>query len=591
MNERVAAGFIFKPSTNLHHRFMDAHNPAEKIAVQKGFMNILRSHPLLCFLCFWFVINLLQIAFTELTSDEGYYWFYAQHLQWGYYDHPPMIAAMIKAGSALFPGEAGVRFFNVVFSTAALYLFITLLPDAARHSRKTYLVLLSAPLLHYLTFIVFPDGPLLTFSLLFLGLYKRFLARQTLVNALLLGLSIALMAYSKYHGALVLLFAVVANPKLLKSGYFYLSLSVAAVLFLPHLWWQYQNDFPTLKYHLSGRTGSWSFRHVGEYLSQQIVAIGPGLIFLPFIIKTKDVFERTLKVIIVGTFAFFLVSSFKTFVHFHWTSIALYPLLYFAVRYYNDRKRQKLFNWLVFPFVVLFFAARILLAVPFITNMHVGEDYYHGRKAWANEIKTLAGSKPVFMPDDLREASLYSFYSGQQGVALYARPEKKSQYEVWGYEDSLQGKNVLFLTKYAHEGSTKISLLDRDFYYSTVSQFQSYYNGLVLTSSAINVSTDSIKTILTLTNKSNQSVSFEPAESGRYIGLVYSIEQNRNVRKADAIFPLTTADGLAPGASVKKAVAIPVVDLPKGEYDVYFGIRSGVLPDAILSAGISFRRQ
>lgn len=81
------------------------------------------------FICFWFVLNMLQVSFMELTSDEGYYWFYAQHLQWGYYDHPPMIALMIQLGTYLFPGELGVRFFNVILSTVGIYLFFTLLTD------------------------------------------------------------------------------------------------------------------------------------------------------------------------------------------------------------------------------------------------------------------------------------------------------------------------------------------------------------------------------------------------------------------------------------------------------------------------------
>ncbi|MDQ3279237.1 MAG: glycosyltransferase family 39 protein, partial [Bacteroidota bacterium] len=311
-------------------------NFVDKLKIEVG------KKPESFFLLFWAVLNLLQVGLMELTSDEGYYWFYAQHLQWGYYDHPPLVALLIKIGTAILPGELGVRFFNVVLSTGGLALFFTWLPDAYKRRSRTYLVLLSAPLLHYLTFLLFPDGPLLFFSLLFLGVYRRFLQKQNSATAALLGLSLALMAYSKYHGALVLLFTVIANPRLLKNGYFYLSLLIALLLFTPHLWWQYREGFPTVQYHLSGRTSGWGLRHVGEYLSQQLVAIGPGLIFIPFVSKGKDVFERTLKTIIIGTFIFFLISSFKTFVHFHWTSIAVYPLLYFAVAYYNRPEKAKL---------------------------------------------------------------------------------------------------------------------------------------------------------------------------------------------------------------------------------------------------------
>lgn len=543
------------------------------------------GRPAVLFLLVWFVLNLLQVTFTELTSDEGYYWFYAQRLQWGYYDHPPLVAVLVRAGTVLFPGETGVRFFNVVLSTAGMYLFFRLLPPNLRNRKRTFLVLLGAPLLHYLAFFVFPDGPLLFFGLLFLVLYKRFLARQTLYISLLLGVSLALMAYAKYHGALVLLFTVAAHPVLLRQRLFYVSLLVAALLVAPHLWWQYQNHFPTMQYHLSGRTGGWSFRYVGEFLSQQILAIGPALIFLPFVIKTKNEFERTLKFIITGTLLFFFVSSFKTFVHFHWTSIALYPLLYFAVAYYNGPQKAGLFKVLVLPFVFLFFAARLFLAVPFIDNLHAGEDYYHGRKQWAADIKRIAGTRPLFMHDNLREVSLYRFYSGAQAVTLYARPEKKSQYELWGYEDSLQGKEVLFLTKYPHSGSTKIASMGRDFYWSVVPRFQSYYTRVAIKAVVNGASADSLLCTVRLVNNTAGPLKFDKGAS-----LVYSLEQQKRVLKNEVVFSFTGADGLAPRSSITKQVSVAVRDVPRGAYRLYFGVRSGVFPDAIISNALSIAR-
>ena len=44
------------------------------------------------FAAFLLLLNLVQVAFTELTSDEGYYWFYSRSLEWGYAEHPPLIA-------------------------------------------------------------------------------------------------------------------------------------------------------------------------------------------------------------------------------------------------------------------------------------------------------------------------------------------------------------------------------------------------------------------------------------------------------------------------------------------------------------------
>ena len=55
----------------------------------------------------WLMLNLIQSSFTGLLDDEAYYWVYSRFLDWGYFDHPPMVALMIKAGYALFPNPHG----------------------------------------------------------------------------------------------------------------------------------------------------------------------------------------------------------------------------------------------------------------------------------------------------------------------------------------------------------------------------------------------------------------------------------------------------------------------------------------------------
>ena len=59
------------------------------------------NYPLYGFLAIWLVINLIQSYFTELAHDEAYYWMYSKYLSWGYFDHPPMIALIIKIGYAI----------------------------------------------------------------------------------------------------------------------------------------------------------------------------------------------------------------------------------------------------------------------------------------------------------------------------------------------------------------------------------------------------------------------------------------------------------------------------------------------------------
>ena len=78
-------------------------------------------------LLIWMLFNFVQAAFLELDPDEAYYWLYSRQLDWGYFDHPPAVALMIKAGYALFPSELGVRLGAVLLQAAGFVLLWDLL--------------------------------------------------------------------------------------------------------------------------------------------------------------------------------------------------------------------------------------------------------------------------------------------------------------------------------------------------------------------------------------------------------------------------------------------------------------------------------
>ena len=63
------------------------------------------------------VLRLVAAAFTPLTFDEAYYWMWSKHLAFGYYDHPPMVAYVIRLGT-MFAGdtELGVRLVSILLA-------------------------------------------------------------------------------------------------------------------------------------------------------------------------------------------------------------------------------------------------------------------------------------------------------------------------------------------------------------------------------------------------------------------------------------------------------------------------------------------
>ncbi|WKX78312.1 ArnT family glycosyltransferase [Zobellia laminariae] len=202
-----------------------------------------------------FLINLLQSYFTPLIFDEAYYWHYAQKLSWGYFDHPPLVALLIKISSFFFDGELGVRFMSCVLSTATLFILWSTIDNPKKKDYVVHFFILaySMTLLNAYGFFTLPDTPLLFFTALLLYVYKRFLEKPSLLWGIIMGVTMAGLMYSKYHAALVIIFILLSNIKLVFNKYALLSVFVALLCYVPHFIWLSQNDYVTINYHLFDR--------------------------------------------------------------------------------------------------------------------------------------------------------------------------------------------------------------------------------------------------------------------------------------------------------------------------------------------------
>ncbi|MBT8185873.1 MAG: glycosyltransferase family 39 protein, partial [Eudoraea sp.] len=202
-----------------------------------------------------FLINLVQGNFTELIFDEAYYWYYAQNLSWGYFDHPPMVALLIRISSLFFEGELGVRFMSSILSAGTMIL----LWFSVQHEKKAefiphfFVLVFSMTLMNAYGFLMLPDTPLLFFTALLLLLYKKFLQKPGFLIGIAMGLTMAALMYSKYHAALVILFILSSNIKLLANKYAWIAVLTALLCYAPHFAWLYEHDFVSIKYHLFER--------------------------------------------------------------------------------------------------------------------------------------------------------------------------------------------------------------------------------------------------------------------------------------------------------------------------------------------------
>ena len=232
----------------------------------------------LCLILGFGIFHLVYSSFVGLAGDEAYYWQWSRHLDWGYYDHPPMVAYLIALG-VQFVGHAelGVRLVTVLLSSAILWLvyrmtveFAALSPLAAPAGGLqpstaglwAVIALIAAPLFGMGGFLATPDIPVVFFWTLSIALTWRAMRNPVTRNWALVGLALGLGMISKYSMAILpaaLIIALVATHpgrRLLTTRGPWIAAGIAILVCAPHLFWLWQHDFVSVLFQLNHGFGA-----------------------------------------------------------------------------------------------------------------------------------------------------------------------------------------------------------------------------------------------------------------------------------------------------------------------------------------------
>ncbi len=534
----------------------------------------------LWFLLFWLVINLLQSFFTELAHDEAYYWMYSRNLDWGYFDHPPMIAVLVKFGYALFPNELGVRLFSTILGTSVLFLIFQILKKDIKSISLLISLLLTVLIVqtHVAGFLAIPDLPMVFFAALFFLFYKKYIEKDTWYFAIILGVVGAAMLYSKYHGVLVLFFTLISNLKLLRRVSFYIIPAIIIVAMIPHLMWQINNEFPTFSYHLVGRSSAYSIDRTLNYLAGQLLIAGPFVAIMLFYhsvkVKTNgSVFLKAMKFNFYGFFGFFFLSSFKGHVEPHWTAIGFIPLI--ILSYYsilNNERAKKWLRILLVPSIAIAIAIRVFLVVDFNflpkTIPVVSE--FHNWGVFAKQLKEIAGDRKVVFVNSFQQPSKYAFYSGGDFAhGLNSIHYRQNQYDLWGFEKELQNKDII-LVNGARSTDTLFSPVG-PYPYRFIDNFKSYYDiriDLDRTQFKLNPK-EKVDVSGQIINSRESQLVFASADSNAAPRLCLTWHNGKNW--TDTNYLQYLHDTIQPGDSIPILIAI-IAPENSGEYSCYLSI-------------------
>lgn len=208
--------------------------------------------------------RLIYAGWLGLSEDEAYYWVWSERLAAGYFDHPPAIAWLIRAGTTVLGDtERGVRAAGLLLGG----LTALMAAQTARAPLLAAFVVLTVPLLLLGNTLATPDVPLVASWVA--GLLAASRGKWVLV-----GVACGLAMLSKYTGVLLLPLLIAAQPASLRSRGPYLASLIAFVVYLPNAWWNVSHDMV-----------SWAFQlnHIAEipsridFLGAQLALAGPLL--------------------------------------------------------------------------------------------------------------------------------------------------------------------------------------------------------------------------------------------------------------------------------------------------------------------------
>jgi 4-amino-4-deoxy-L-arabinose transferase-like glycosyltransferase len=283
----------------------------------------------------------------ELTFDEAYYALWARSLSFGYLDHPPMVALVIRASTSLFgASEFGVRALSL-FVVGAMPALVALIAwrlfDSVEKAALAALMWIAMPLVSIGAVFVTPDAPLVVFWTLGLGalveLWRTGQRRWLIALGLALGLALQSKFTAIFFAAGVVL-AVLATPSLRRwvvSPALFAGFAVALAIFAPFVAWNAAHGWATFAKQL-GRAGPSEFTpyYFAEFIIAQIGLINPlvivalalALAAIPWRprppVRSRDEARRMLACTIAPAAVYFLLHSLHDRVQGNWLA-PLYP--------------------------------------------------------------------------------------------------------------------------------------------------------------------------------------------------------------------------------------------------------------------------
>jgi len=320
-----------------------------------------------------FLVHVLTNGNYGMFRDEFYYLACADHLAWGYVDHPPFSIAALALWRALFGDSVGaIRLLPALLGAAQVVLTaLTARELGGRRTAQALAALAAAVAPTWLAITGFYSmnafepvvwtGALLLFARILRGGDRRlWLALGAILGIGLLNkISVLVLGMGMAVGLLLS-----PTRRELRHVHPWAGVAIALVLFAPHVVWQIANDWPTREFVANAQRYKIAASSPAAFFGEQILMIHPlslplwlaGLSFLMYTRRMKVL--RPLGVVYLVAFAIFVMQRSKPY----YLTAAYAPLLAAGACVAEQVARRKLGRWLVFAYGVVLAAGGAMIA-------------------------------------------------------------------------------------------------------------------------------------------------------------------------------------------------------------------------------------
>ena len=433
------------------------------------------SIPNIAALCF-LVMTLLTAGRYGFYGDELYYIACSKHLDFGYVDHPPLVALLTFIERSVF-GETkfGLRFLSGL-AGAVTVLFsakIAGMLGGGKLARSLAALSICFAVAFPAMSSFFSMNPVdITLCTVFIYLLSRTIAVPSPEKWITLGVLFGVGLLSKYTFLVLgfsVLFSLIITKRwgVLKSPWMYVGGMISIVMFLPHVMWQIQNGWPTLEFMHNATEFKNLSLSLFAFLLQLTISLNPFMLplwlsGLLYLLLRKEIKEFRFLGWMAAVFLFvYMVQNSKIYYVF-----PIFPLLLssgaVAVERFSQNYRVGWPKWVMGLAMVISGTVLMPLAIPILPvpqfvsyakslglwnliRMEKGEGdvmpiHFVYRLGWEELVDSVSTAYNALPQNEKGECAILASWYGIAGAIDHFGPEHglpnaicpRNNYWMWG---------------------------------------------------------------------------------------------------------------------------------------------------------------